>query len=116
MEVLLYFWNAIGVSQDDLLIVVLDAGTFTKYIIEVIDDTHIAIDSIIQSGGGDSPSVDLLYHPDWDFELSIGKKQVKAQEDKIQDSKNKFADYLREINEKADEVYSYLDKLNNEGW
>ena len=109
-------WNAIGVSQDDLLIVVLDAGTFTKYIIEVIDDTHIAIDSIIQSGGGDSPSVDLLYHPDWDFELSIGKKQVKAQEDKIQDSKNKFADYLREINEKADEVYSYLDKLNNEGW
>lgn len=108
-------WNAIGVSQDDLLIVTLDTGVFTKYIQEVLDDTHIAIDSAIQAGG-DAPYQTLLYHSDWDFELSIGKKQVKAQDDKIQDSKNKFLDYLNDINAQADEVYDYLDKLSNEGW
>jgi hypothetical protein len=109
-------WNAIGVSQDDLLIVTLPEGTFTKYIEEVIDDQHIAIDSIIQIGGADSKPVDLAYHDDWDFELSIGKKADKAQEDKIQNSRNKFADYLIDINAQADEVYDYLDKLSNEGW
>ena len=108
-------WNAIGVSQDDLLIVTLDTGTFTKYIQEVLDDTHIAIDSAIQAGG-DSPYLDLLYHPDWAFELSVGKKTQKAQEDKIQNSRNKFLDYLTDINAQADEIYDYLDKLNNEGW
>ena len=56
------------------------------------------------------------YHDDWDFELSIGKKQIKAQEDKIQDSRNKFLEYLADINAEADEVYNYLDKLSNEGW
>lgn len=108
-------WNAIGVSQDDLLIVTLDTGVFTKYIQEVLDDTHIAIDSAIQAGGA-SPYQTLLYHDDWDFELSIGKKQIKAQEDKIQDSRNKFLEYLADINAEADEVYNYLDKLSNEGW
>ena len=108
-------WNAIGVSQDDLLIVTLDTGVFTKYIQEVLDDTHIAIDSAIHAGG-DAPYQTLLYHSDWDFELSIGKKQVKAQDDKIQDSRNKFLDYLNDINAQADEVYDYLDKLSNEGW
>ncbi len=108
-------WNAIGVSQDDLLIVTLDTGVFTKYIQEVLDDTHIAIDSAIHAGG-DAPYQTLLYHSDWEFELSIGKKQVKAQDDKIQDSKNKFLDYLNDINAQADEVYDYLDKLSNEGW
>ena len=108
-------WNAIGVSQDDLLIVTLDTGVFTKYIQEVLDDTHIAIDSAIQAGGA-SPYQTLLYHDDWDFELSIGKKQIKAQEDKIQDSRNKFLEYLADINAEADEVYNYLDKLSNQGW
>lgn len=108
-------WNAIGVSQDDILIVTLDTGVFTKYIQEVLDDTHIAINSAIQAGG-DAPYQTLLYHSDWDFELSIGKKQVKAQDDKIQGSKNKFLDYLNDINAQADEIYDYLDKLNNEGW
>ena len=109
-------WNAIGVSQDDLLIVTLTEGTFTKYIQEVIDDQHIAIDSIIQTGGADSPPVNLAFHDVWDFELSIGKKAAKAQDDKIQASRNKFEDYLIDINAQADEVYDYLDKLANEGW
>jgi hypothetical protein len=115
-ETLAETWNAIGVSQDDLLIVTLSEGTFTKYIQEVIDDQHIAIESIIQVGGADSKPVDLAYHDDWDFELSIGKKANKAQEDKIQASRNKFTDYLIDINAQADDVYDYLDKLSNEGW
>jgi len=109
-------WNAIGVSQDDLLIITLPEGTYTKYIEEVIDDQHIAIDSVIQTGGADSKPVDLAYHDLWDFELSIGKLADKAQDDKIQNSRNKFADYLTDINAQADEVYDYLDKLANEGW
>ena len=48
--------------------------------------------------------------------MSIGKKAAKAQDDKIQASRNKFEDYLIDINAQADEVYDYLDKLANEGW
>ena len=106
-------WASVGVSQDDILLVTIGNETYSKFVIEVIDSTRIAIDSAFQTGGADSPFVELRFHEEWDFDLSIGKKKEKADEDKIQSSRNKFDDLLKTINEKADEVSLKLSTFTN---
>ena len=106
-------WGKLGVSQDDVLIINIENINYSKFIVEIIDDTRLAIDSAIQTGGPDSPFVDLQFYEDWDFELSLGKKKDKAQEDKVQRSRNTFDELLQEINTKADEVANKLSTFTN---
>ena len=107
-------WGSLGVSQDDMLLITIENEIYSRFIIEIIDDTRLAIDSAFQIGGPDSTFVDLRFHEDWDFDLSIGKKKEKADEDKIQASRNKFDDILKEINEKADEVSDMLSTFSSQ--
>ena len=109
-------WRGLGVSTDDKLIVNFgtEKGNNSKVVQETIGDEYLAVTAPFQFGT--NPFEQFLYHEDWKFEISSLSQAEEAKKNKIQQSRNKFAEYLETINEYADTVYDDLSTLDKEGW
>jgi hypothetical protein len=110
-------WMALGVSENDKITVDFGSdsgGPITKAVDTTIGEEYIKVDSAFIIGTG-SPEI-FLYHEEWSFEISDATLAEIAKSQKIQGSRNKYADYLEEINELADTVYDYLTTFEAKTW
>jgi hypothetical protein len=110
-------WMALGVAENDKITIDFGSGTggpITKVVDTTVGEEYLKVDSAFIIGTG-SPEI-FLYHEEWSFEISDASLAVAAKTAKIQGSRNKYKDYLDEINEQADIVYDYLTTLEAETW
>ena len=110
-------WMALGVAENDEITVDFGAGTggsVTKVVDTTVGEEYLKVDSAFTIGTG-SPEI-FLYHEDWSFKISDQSLAEAAKTKKIQGSRNKYKDYLDEINEQADIVYDYLTTLEAKTW
>jgi hypothetical protein len=109
-------WMGLGVSVDDSLIVNLgtEKGEIARITLETIGDEYLAINAPFQIGT--EPFEQFLYHDKWKVEISSKSKAEELKKNKIQQSRNKFLEYLETINEHADTVYEDLSTMDKEGW
>ena len=110
-------WMALGVAENDKITIDFGSdsgGAVTKVVDTTIGEEYVKVDSGFTIGTG-APEI-FLYHGEWSFEISDASLAEAAKAAKIQGSRNKYADYLEEINEQADIVYDYLTTLEAKTW
>jgi uncharacterized protein (DUF1015 family) len=56
------------------------------------------------------------FHEEWSFKISDQTAAQLAKTTKLQNSRNKFKEYLEEIADKAEEVYEYLNVFESKTW
>ena len=108
-------WMALGVSENDTITVdFAPEAPQSKIVDSTIGEEYIKVDGAFFIGTGGAEK--FQYHEEWSFKISDQTAAELAKTTKLQNSRNKFKEYLEEIAEKAEEVYEYLNVFESETW